>query len=490
VQKFTESLRLTAQFLEALPPIGGSAVPIAAERVKGAMLYPAPNSVQLAADADTLIFSEQGCITERCTPHRVQAAQYLADLQAHRHLDALPNIALSSWIRNFLNSTKGVSSSSLKQDALQLLKTAAAGFLETSWPEEDWLKVVATVAPSQQLTGHSSAVACQNHTTAQAVPGCDCSISLPALYSIGLYGVTQVPIVLLDMVLKPGTPESVIQNIEETFHTMWSSLSAPLDVCVTPAARLATTNTSIGCTPTATGTGTGTESAPAPAPAPAHLPALDSTESSDKRTGWRVWLHHGGCKTIPAGSTSSQIVVPWFDASNSSDVVKTTREKIDFSRSSCSQGFRELPAAQEWKEGFCLAAVTHICLTDPSAVQLVRVVLSVAGSSSMAAAVYVDGQAVAWLQKQPAGGAGAAVTMTRSRTVDTLLFLDSEKCKTLLIVYDDGGQHADAPAVELVRAMPWSGLDCYVLWNVLGFCQLHPWKSTRMKADRDSRHAD
>lgn len=427
LQAFAESLRLKVQYLDTLPQVGSSTIPISTQRSRATMLYPPANSIQLAADSDTLLFSEQGCVAERCGPPRLQAAQYVTDMHTDDgHHDLLPNIALSSWIVQFFDPPSAESPLSLKQIALQQLKSASAGFADTDRvAQKDWLKIVATVAPSQKLTGRKSSTACQKHTRAIPVPGCECSIELPALFNHRMYSIPQVPIVLLDMALKQDVPEAVIHDIQTAFADI---LSASSGVCITPAANGLSKLSSSGCADTA------------PGPPPVVAPPVSPVHRNCSQ-GWSVKLHHGSCSVIQAGS--GQALVPSFDAGNSSDVPEMTLDKVEFTKSSCSKGFDELPSPHEWTRGFCMATETHMCLQTPGVVQLVRLVVHVAGPLPMAATVSVDGEAVAWLEKQPAVEGRTGLVST-TQTVDTLLFL-GEGCRNILIVYDDGGEYADSP---------------------------------------------
>ena len=202
------------QRLDTLPQIGSPAIPVSKNMSRGTISYPPADSIELSADSHTLLYSEQGCIFERCGAPRLQAAQFVTDLQADSLRDLLPNVALSSWVQNFFEASGNVSTFSIKQIALQKLRFAAAGFADTATvPEEDWLKIVATVPPTQQVNGRNSSVSCQAHTSARPVPGCECSIQLQALFSNDMYGIKQVPILLLDIALKQDVPEAVIGDI-------------------------------------------------------------------------------------------------------------------------------------------------------------------------------------------------------------------------------------------------------------------------------------
>lgn len=445
LQEFAESLRLRVQYLDTLLQLGSSAVPVSTKIARGTMSYPSAESLELAADSHTLLFSEQGCVSERCGAPRLQAAQFVTDIQADSVRDLLPNVALSSWVRSFFEPADKAAALSIRQNALQKLQSAAAGFADTATvAEEDWLKIVATVPSTQQVIGRNSSSSCQAQTSTQPVPGCECSIQLPGLFSHEMYGIQQVPIMLLDIALKQDVPETVIGDVQTAFADIFSAVSP--GVCVTPVAA----GHSKGSTSACTGT---TPSAPAAPP-----------EQHNCTEGWTVQLHHGSCSDVQVDS--GKVLVPWFDYNQSSDVSVIKQDKVDFTKSSCSRGFEELPAPGEWTKGFCMATETNLCGSSPSgALQLVRLVVQVAGPLPMAATIYVDGQAVAWLQKQPAVERVPGLA-SRTQTIDTLLLL-REVCKKLLIVYDDGAEDYAITDGEEVS----SSSSCSCLFSV--FTELH-----------------
>lgn len=432
LQEFSESLSLKVQYLDTLPQVGSAAVPIAQE---APLLYPDFANVPLASSVDTLLFSEEGCVTTRCGPTRLQLAQYVADMKSERQHNLIANVALSSWVKHFFESSPDQSLHSLYQSALQDLRSAAAGFADLDLVTEDkWLKVVATAAPTQPLGGRNSSVACQQHTTEQPGLKCDCKIDVPALFSHSMYGIVQIPVVMLDMTLKPNVPDAVVEDIRNTFMNAWAKMSAGSDVCVSTATSSLSRPTGSGCT------GAHIDQAP---PLPPGTSVAGSGYSQNASEGWTVSLHHGICSTFETGA--ERATVPWFDARVARNVSVVTRSRVDFSKSSCSQGFEQLPSAEEWTKGFCLGAETGLRLQTRKDVQFVRIVVSVDGAMAMAATVLVDGKAVAWVEKHSELDVIPGI-LRSSHSIDAFVLLDGELCRTLQVVYDAGGDSSGGVA--------------------------------------------
>lgn len=141
-------------------------------------------------------------------------------------------------------------------------------------------------------------------------------------------------------------------------------------------------------------------------------------------------MQHGKCSTIPAGSGS--VSVP-FLVEGTAAAQQFEASSVNFTRTSCTDGFNELFSSSDWSDGLCFSASTHLCLAG-SGPELIRIVAEISGASTMSTSLYVDDKPAAWFQQQDWKQRGLASSV---QAVDTLLLL-SGRCHKVAIVFDDG----------------------------------------------------
>lgn len=141
-------------------------------------------------------------------------------------------------------------------------------------------------------------------------------------------------------------------------------------------------------------------------------------------------VHHGQCSNTPAGPNS--VFVPLLDA-GSDAAYHFEADSVNFTRTSCTDGFNELPASGQWTEALCVSASADVCLSGAGP-ELIRITAEFSGASTKSLSLYVDDKPAAWAQQQDWKVAGI---YSGYQTVDTVLLL-SGRCHKVAIVYDDG----------------------------------------------------
>ena len=403
------SFRLHAQQLRRLPGIGSDAVPIL-PGMQHIMHYPHPTATPLAADPDTILYGTPGCARPRCGPPRVAAALVVVDEAADATTALLHNVALSSWIGDILGPANGTGEPPRWAGAATRLREAAADAADLrSGSPGEWLKVVAAPAAAGAVRGVWNSAECVGGGGGQ--PECECVVQVPSLFAPDLYGVPQVPVVMLDMPVVPTAPPDAGPRVLAAFRAMFAEAVTGRRLCVAEVAD-SVHGPAAGCageTPVPEGEGPAGPLAPPPMPA-------GCTAS------WNVSLYHGPCSPGPVnmanGVSRPRDTPPEAEFSSAA---------IDLFKPSCGEGFPEFPAS--WERGYCGAATAFVCVEET---QIVRVLLRATGGK---ATLTVDGKAEAAVAAA-AGDAGDDPGLEQAQEADAVLVLRGG-CHSVAVVFED-----------------------------------------------------
>lgn len=356
------SIRLHAQQLRRLPGIGSAALPMS-PAMQHIMRYPHPAATALAAAPTTLLYSGSGCAKPRCGPLRVTAAVVLVDEAADAATALLPNVALSSWVRQVLGAAGATGAATLWDRAAARLLTAAADSADLdSISSDTWLKVVAAPAATGTVRGVWNTAECVRGSGDGA--GCECVVHVPSLFSPDLFGIPQVPVVMLDLPLKRGAPAEVGHRVLAEFRALLSDGFGGQRLCVSTIA-----NTEAGaaaaCVPDESGPG-------GPGPAP----------PQPCESAWALDVYRGRC----ARTKVSGMLTPVRPV-DTSPVMTRPVAAVDVAKVSCAEVFPGFPPDLAGSVS-CAAWSTHVCLSEA---QLLRISVSAHGTEATYVSLAVNG---------------------------------------------------------------------------------------------------
>jgi hypothetical protein len=141
-----------------------------------------------------------------------------------------------------------------------------------------------------------------------------------------------------------------------------------------------------------------------------------------------VLMQHGRCA---ATLTSSDSTIAPFPVAGTATDEKFNTSYVDFTKASCTGGFKELPSSADWSTGVCITASTRVCLRD-SGPQLIHIVAEFSGELS--SALHIDDKPVAWSERTDWQDMGL---FSDKNTVDTFVLL-AGSCHKVSIVSDNG----------------------------------------------------
>lgn len=356
------SIRLHAQQLRRLPGIGSTALPMS-PAMQHIMAYPHPAATALAAAPEAMLYSDSGCAQPHCGPLRVTAALVLVDEAADAATALLQNVALSSWVSKVIGPAGGAGEPTPWDRAAVRLRSVAGDAADLDGVSPDtWLKVIAAPAPTGAVRGVWNSAECVGSSGGAA--GCECVVQVPALFSPDLYGVPQVPVVMLDLPLKRGAPAEVGRRVLTEFRALLSDGLGGRRLCLSAAAETES-GAAAGCVP----------DEPGPeGPGPAPPQPCDS--------GWALDVYRGRCAQTDVSGTLTPV-----RPGHSAAVLTRSVVAVNVVKASCTEPFSGFPPDLAGSDA-CAAWSTHVCLSEP---QLLRISVAAQGTAATPASLAVNG---------------------------------------------------------------------------------------------------
>lgn len=397
-------MRLHVQQLSPLPGIGTAALPLTAG-MQHILRYPRPTAVALAADSATMLYSGSSCAHVPCGPVVVAAALTIVDDAADPATALLPNVALSAWLRDMMDPASDDRNATAWAQALLQLEEAVGTSADLAHGGgASWLRVIAAPAESGSVRGHWNRDECLGQGV--DVVACGCSVEVPALFSQDLYGITQVPVVMLEIPLRAGTPPEVGTRILERFNSMFAESRTHRRLCVATAAEIDTP--AGGCT--------------SDGPVPEVTLPEPPQPCEDK---WIMDVYKRRCSTAQVPG----VLVPMRPEGQGGSVHTSRVDVIDVLQESCSQLFPGVPAAVR---SACAAWSAHLCLDEA---QLLRVNVMARGGAEIPASLAVNGTVKAFVQDKHFDQPDSTDTVGMIPAADVRLAL-APGCHHLEVVFD------------------------------------------------------